>query len=73
MDVVRKYIVIFGSSFALSGILILSMMARCRCRKEIGQGSDKSVYEKLRDSKIALDKAASAIQCALDDMEHQVA
>lgn len=72
MNGAKKYLMIFGGSFALSGILILSMMAKCRCRKGLVESSDKGIHEKLRDSKVALDKAASLIQSALDDMERSV-
>ncbi len=69
MEKVRLYVLIFGMGIiALPGFLFLAKVAKLRYRRGESGSEDKSMYEKLRDSKIALDKATSLIQSALEGM-----
>jgi hypothetical protein len=67
MDKFRKYAVVFGFGIiAYPGMLFLAKVAGLRCHKSTGESADKSTYEKLRETKTALDKAVDLVQRALN-------
>jgi hypothetical protein len=62
MDKVKRYLLIFGMGMiTIPGILFLAKVARHRFYKGSGERVDKSMYEKLRESKVALDKATDLV------------
>jgi hypothetical protein len=67
MDKVKKYVIIFGIGvIALPGILFLAKVSGLRRLKRMDKGADKSMHEKLRETKMALDKATDLVQRALN-------
>jgi len=67
MDKVRRFILIFSMGMiTIPGILFLARISRLRCRNGTGQWADKGMYEKLRETKVALDKATMLIKSALN-------
>lgn len=67
MDKVKKFVIIFGMGvIALPGILFLAKVSGLRRRRNTGECADKSMYEKLRETKTALDKATDLVQRALN-------
>jgi hypothetical protein len=70
MDSAKKYMILLSGSSVFTSILIVSVLKKCRLQKKQIEHPDKDIYNKLRDSRIALDKAASAIQLALAAMEN---
>ena len=65
-----SYLFLFGMGIVtFPCLLFLAGIARCRCRSDIGKYADNSMHEKLRESRMALDKARSLIQRALEDEE----
>jgi hypothetical protein len=69
MDKARNCLLIFGLGIiAVPAILLLAGITKRRCRGDTGDNADKSMYEKLRESKMALIKATSLIQSALGGM-----
>ena len=67
MDKVRRFLLIFGMGMiAIPGILFLARISRLRYHNSTGEWADKGMYEKLRESKVALDKATMLIKSALN-------
>lgn len=69
MDKRLRNIAIFGSAFVLSGILVFGKIVVYRHHKCRDKNPDNGMYKKLKESKMALDKASLAIQNALEEIE----
>ncbi|MBN1128274.1 MAG: hypothetical protein JXA71_04775 [Chitinispirillaceae bacterium] len=63
MEKVRRFLLIFGMGMAaIPGFLFLAKMSRLRFRKGNDNSADKSLDDKLRKLKVALEKATALLK-----------